>query len=193
MGRVLERDNYHLARKLDRQSPGLQKWSERQASKQVQVPVDDKLTAEQAFAANQKDPSVVGPLFKLGRCEDCLDAGKLSESERLRYWGLMRIHKMAALTLYNNRCDKRPSDDKAAAAAIIESQFRTLPREVQEKALDREVKAIESRKDYYEKGALVVPGGWRWFCNIMNDQINRGEADPIFTTAREGFFPVEEH
>jgi hypothetical protein len=100
---------------------------------------------------------------------------------------------MAALTLYNNRCGKLPSDDKAAAVAIIESQFRKLPREVQETALDREVKAIESRKDYYEKGVLVVPGGWQWFCSIMNDQINKGDADPMFRTAREGFFPIEEH
>ena len=76
--------------------------------------------------------------------------------------------------------------------AIIEGQFKKLPKELQEKALDHQTKAIESRPDPYRThGDLVAPGGFEWFCNTMTDGINNGYADPMFKTAKEGFFPIE--
>jgi hypothetical protein len=186
MGRVYERDNYYLGQKMDRESPG---WRTESVPARQKVSVDDKLTAEEVFAVNQKDAQRLGPLYNLSSCKDCIDAGKLSQSEVLRYWGLIRIHEMAALTLYNNRCDNRPSGDKAAMVSIIASQFKKLPTEVQERALNHEVKAIQSVADIQD-GAVTIPGGWRWFCEIMEDDINKGYADPMFNTAREGFFPV---
>jgi predicted secreted protein len=62
MGLVYERETYHRAQKLERKSPGSREWAARHASKvkqgQEQIPLDDKLAAEEAFAANQKAPSV---------------------------------------------------------------------------------------------------------------------------------------
>jgi hypothetical protein len=211
MGRVAERDDcynmYYSARQLDRTTPGWRKpppgGPSVAASKQVQV--DGKLTAEEVFAVNQKDElHILGPLFfRTSACkENCIDTRKLSESEGLRLKGLTRIHEMAALTLYNERCGNQPlapsspstsplglafsADDKAAAAAIIVSQFRRLPQEVQERALDHEVKAIESVRDSYNNS-------WQWFCRKMNDDINKGYVDHMFMTAKEGFFPIEEN
>jgi hypothetical protein len=188
MGRVYERDNYYRGQKLDRTSPG---WRKRSLSDTVkQVEIDNQLTAEEVFAANQKDVQVAKSLYLVGGpCKDCINAGKLSESELLRYWGLIRIHEMASLTLYNDRCSNRPSGDKAAAVAMIASQFRKLPKEVQERALDHEIKAIESVTDFQD-GPVLNPGGWRWFCPIMDSNISEGRADFMFMTAKDEFFPI---
>src|SRR5262249_40098157 len=155
---------------LDRENP---QWrnSGPASPASKQVPVDEKLTAEEVFAVNEKEahlPLRGGFIIRGGGgpCKDCIDDKKLSQTEKLRLSGLIRIHQMAALTLYNNRCGHPPFDDKAAAAgaATIESQFRKLPREVQQRALDHEVKLIESRSEFYDQGVLIVPGGWQWFC-----------------------------
>jgi hypothetical protein len=195
MGRVYEKDNHYFF-----QNDFLQDVNEalnstvRNLSPPKQVPVDDKLTAEEVFASRNKDEvQTLDRMFNLGgeSCKGCLSEESLSESERLRYFGLIRIHRMAALTLYNNRCFDRPTGDKADALAIMESQFRKLPREVQEKALDREIKTIELRPAVYYKKYIIAPPGFKWFCNKMTDDINSGYADPMFMTAREGFFPIE--
>jgi hypothetical protein len=92
---------------------------------------------------------------------------------------------MAAMTLYNNSCGFQTSYE----LRIIEGQFGKLPRDVQEKALSHEVKGIESVLDTNFQGTLS-PGGWPWFCTKMNRDIKGGEADHMFATAREGFFPI---
>jgi hypothetical protein len=184
MGRVYERDNHYFIQNdfLQDVIAALNSTTHNLLSPK-QVSVDDKLTAEEVFASRNKDEvQILDRMFNLGgeSCKDCLSEKSLSESERLRYFGLVRMQRMAALTLYNNRCLDRPTGDKAEALAILENQFRKLPREVQEKALDHEIKTIELR-----------PAVLKWFCNKITDDINSGYADPMFMTAREGFFPIE--
>ena len=134
------------------------------------------------------------------QCKDCLTTQALSDSEVLRYWGLIRIHQMAALTLYSDRCSDQLLDyDRGAALAIIVGQFKKLPREVQDRALDHQTKAIEARQDYISQSGpdkgTVYPGGWKWFCGKMNSDIKYGDgaAAVMFKTAREGYFPIAEN
>jgi hypothetical protein len=175
MGRVYERDNYHLGRELDRTSPGWWKYGG-----DLKRPVDEKLTAEEFFANNPSPHVLI--IFDLSGCKKFCDVS-LSEEETLRLWGLIRIHRMAAMTLYNNRCFQQTYNYDLK---LIETQFRRLPADVQEKALNREVAGIELVPDTnYDR--VFSPGGWQWFCSKMNSDINKNNsANYMFATAKEG-------
>jgi hypothetical protein len=180
MGRVFERDDYHLGQKLDRELPN---W--RRLPVKDPIPVDENLTAEEVFAANDNHAHPPVVMFDLSRTPAPKDARKLSEGETLRLWGLRRIQYMASLTIYKNRCGYQ----SFKALQLVEDQFKKLPIDVQKEAMKIEIKGIESRPDTTFDG-VVDPGGWRWFCKIMNDNINKS-ADHIFQTAMEGFLPIE--
>jgi hypothetical protein len=163
MSQVWDRDYYHETGTV------LSRQNSLPASEQARV--DDKLTAEEVFAAREVNPSVPGPwiIMPTGKPRPN-EGGRLSLSEGFRYRGLIRIHKMAVITLFNNRCsDRRLDGNQAAAATIIESIFGKLPREVQDRALDHEVKLIEEHYDGL--------GGWQGFCDRMNRDIKGGYAD----------------
>ena len=176
MGRVFERDSYHLGQRLDRTSPGWWKYGEDLKP----TPVDEKLTAEEIFANISPSPHVL-IFFDLSGCKKYCDVS-FSEEEKLRLWGLIRIHRMAAMMLYNNRCFQQTYNYDLK---LIETQFRKLPADVQEKAVNREVAGIESVPDT-NYGGVFSPGGWQWFCSKMNSDIKSGSANSMFATAREG-------
>jgi hypothetical protein len=175
MGRVYEKDNYYLGLKLDRESPSWWKFTRDLEPD----PVDENLTAERVFD-HMKGPHTLLQL-NVGtyKChQDC--AANLSEEQKLRLWGMFRIHYMAAFTVYNNRCGYQPSSD----LKLIESQFRKLPKDAQEKSLDHEIKGIEAVEDRTYDG-VFMPGGWTWFCDVMHKDIETHRADYMFSTARD--------
>jgi hypothetical protein len=185
LGRVYERDNYWLGKKLDQESPN---W--RSGSKFQPKPVDEHLTAEEFFEANSS--SVHGLiLFDLSKCEDNprrICDRSLSESETLRLWGLNRLHNMAALVLYKRQCS---GSQTFSAIDKIERQFDRLPEDVRSKAMSREIRGIESVKSYHYEGGRI-PGGWTWFCKMMQDHLSEGRSSEIFRTASDNYFPVGE-
>jgi hypothetical protein len=185
LGRVYERDNYWLGKKLDGDSPGWRNLG----SKYEPAPIDNQLTAEDFFKSNGL--LVYGPTqFDLSKCEDRPGAicnRSLPEGEVLRLWGLNRLHNMASLVVYKKQCSNYQTFN---AIDKIESQFNRLPEDVRSKAVSHEIHGIEARKDYTYQG-VTYPGGWRWFCKVMQDDIAKGTMDHMFHTADEGYFPID--
>ena len=101
----------------------------------------------------------------------------------MRLAGLERVHVMADLLLYRDRCGGR-----APEIAIIAAQFETLPIDLQQSALQHEASAVENVKDVTYNG-VTSPRRWPWFCSRMDKDILKGVLEPIFQTAREGIFP----
>jgi hypothetical protein len=174
MGHVYERDSYHLGEKLKREGVDVDKL------KRDPVEVDEKLTAEQVFAANQEHNPQIPTLYSFA--PPPIDARTLSQSQTLRLWGLFRIHTMASFVLYKKQCGGRSSIELDEIVA----QFAQLPPERRDSALDHEIKAIEARRPYDDaKDQIHIPGGWGWFCKVVNDEIVKHDFDHLFATAME--------
>jgi hypothetical protein len=150
-------------------------------------PVDEKLTAEEVFKANNNDVAIARG-FRMQRPP--IDARQLSETEMLKLQGLFRIHEMADFVLYKNRRGY-PSFTELSR---MESQFKRLPIDWQNRALDHQTRAIEAVKPYdilmggglnenmklsdpIPLGALRIPGGWQSFCKWTHEDIDKHEHD----------------
>ena len=103
-----------------------------------------------------------------------MDARKLSNSEKLRLWGLLRIHSMASLVLYKQRCGYPSSTE----LLLIEDQFDRLPEDYRLKALEHEIKAIESvltvmggKITNTKYTSLVVGNGFVGWCTTLSPSI----------------------
>jgi hypothetical protein len=156
----------------------------------VQMPINDKLTAEEVFEGHDKILEI-GTSFAVGKSRGP-DARTLSEVQSLRLAGLQKIHQMAEFVLYRKVCGHssfRELDE-------ITNQFERLPHDMQANALHRQKQLIETKPalDFMPNneirqttnnapipfGAQRIPGGWPWFCGMVRDEIRKGNYDYIF-------------
>jgi hypothetical protein len=153
------------------------------------VEVNERLTAEEVFEYNNRSNSLhtvgggidVGPAKKLTKEEKAMSGLALSERERLRLRGLIRIHQMANTVLYDAKC----SGPHPPAIKVVVDQFEEwIPKDVRDRALDLEARSIASIEPYSDK-YVQLPGGWKRFCSIVDLQIKEGWDDDFFSTHME--------
>jgi hypothetical protein len=82
MGRVYERDMYHLGQKLDRELPNWRRLPVRDP-----IPVDENLTAEEVFAANENHAHPL-VMYDLSTTRPPKDPGHRSIASTVRYTAL---------------------------------------------------------------------------------------------------------
>jgi hypothetical protein len=136
-------------------------------------PIDTTLTAEQVFAANYKDQTLVRGLYSVGPLEG-IDARKLSEAESRKYQGRFARGELADLVLFQQRCKNIVVPDVELARA--KADFEKLPEDLRKEALDHEIDAIEKVPDYER-----TKGQWHWFCAVMSDGIISGTYNDLVT------------
>ena len=106
---AFDRDMFWLEKHLDKEWP---EWRSSIKQDKEKIAVDKNLTAEKVFANGKAAATKIHPLGGLSRLNDkprpIAMARQLSEYETARLRGLRRIHEMAGLKLFNDRCGLHP-------------------------------------------------------------------------------------
>ena len=177
MGHFAERDREHLAEKL--KTKGYDKISEPETDP---AKIDDGLTFDHVFEVNFKDRTLVPGFFDITPFKG-IDIRQLNKTEVLRYRGLIRVHKMADIVLYRDRCAGAQDDGNfESSVSLIKAQFAELPQELKDRAIAHEEKGIAAWKPF-DHDDIHLPGEWHAFCGSVKKEIERGDYDPMFKTA----------